>query len=177
MKKIIFTLLSALSISYASIAQEIDAQKALIEATTAKNFEAVKKVVEQLNGDVNKPYKNKAIGSPYALHVACNTFGPSIEIIQYLLDKGAKLDVENNFGMTPLTSLVSSYDTTNRLTIFNMLVEKGADINYVSKGGGSILGYASLYAQVEIVKLLINKVKDIDARKNVFAETPLIQFH
>ena len=67
-----------------------------------------------------------------------------------------------------------THDTTNRLTIFNLLVEKGANINQISKGGGSVLGYACEGNQIEIVKLLLAKGVDVDARKNNFANTPLM---
>lgn len=172
MRKIILTIASTMLLSMQVFAQ--DAQQALIEAVQAKNFDAVKKVVEQLGADVNKPYKNPAMGKPYALHVACMVASPSIEIVQYLLDKGAKLDVENRFGLSPLGCLVSSYDSTNRLSIFKLLVEKGADINHVSNGGGSVLGYACERGLIEIVKLLVNNVKDVDARKNGMSNTPLM---
>lgn len=171
MKKIILGVFALFTIEN-SIAQ--DAQQALIEAVQAKNIEAVKKVVEQLNADVNKPWDNKAIGKPYALHVACDVFGPSVEIVKYLLDKGAKLDVEDKFGRTPLISLVMKPDSTNRLTICKLFLEKGADVNATSGGGGSVLGYACEGSNLECIKLLIEKGADVDGRKNKFANTPLM---
>jgi ankyrin repeat protein len=162
----------ALFMSINSFAQ--DAQQALIEAVQAKNLDAVKKVVEELKADVNVPSDNKAIGKPYALHVACKTLGPSVEIVKYLIEKGATVNVEDNFGSSPFIALVMSHDTTNRLTIAQLLIEKGADINNISKGGGSVLGYACEYNLIDVVKLLISKGAEIDARKNNFANTPLM---
>lgn len=172
MKKKILFLFSALTISMVTYAQ--DAQQALIEAVQAKNLDAVKKVVEELKADVNKPWKQKGVGELYAINIACKVMSPSIETINYLLDKGAKLDVEDNFGISPIMSLVMTHDTTNRLAIFNLLVEKGANINQISKGGGSVLGYACEGNQIEIVKQLLAKGVDVDARKNNFANTPLM---
>lgn len=172
MKKTLLTFTGVVFISLLSIAQ--DAQQALIEAVQAKNFDAVKKVVEELKADVNKPWDNKAVGKPYAMNIACRTIDPSVDIIKYLLDKGAKLDVEDNFGITPLMSSVMTHDTTKRLAVFNLLVEKGADINAVSRGGGSVLGYACENNQIEIVKILLSKGVEVDGRKNNFANTPLM---
>lgn len=172
MKKIILSVLSILSFSLISYGQ--DAQQALMEAVQSKNIDAVKKIVEQLNANVNKPWDNKAAGKPYALHLACKTMGPSIEIVKYLIEKGADVNVEDNFGATPLMNLVQSHDTTNRIAIFNILVDKGADINAISRGGGSVLGYACENNQLEIVKILLVKGADVDRRKNNFANTPLM---
>lgn len=170
MKKLLVA--CALFMSINSFAQ--DAQQALFEAVQAKNLDAVKKVVEELKADVNMPSDNKAIGKPYALHVACKTLGPSVEIVKYLIEKGATVNVEDNFGSSPFITLVMSHDTTNRLTIAQLLIEKGADINNISKGGGSVLGYASEYNLIDVVKLLISKGAEIDARKNNLANTPLM---
>ncbi len=173
MKKQIITVVCSLLFSSYIFAQ--DAQQALVEAVQAKNFEAVKKVVEQLNADVNKPWDEKAAGKPYALHIAYKTLGgPPVEIIKYLLDKGADVNVEDKFGVTPLMYLVRLGDTTNRVAVFNLLVEKGADINETSGGGVSVLGYACEGSNIEIVKLLLAKGADVDGRKNNFANTPLM---
>lgn len=172
MKRKILLLFSAVAISMTTFAQ--DTQQALIEAVQAKNLDAVKKVVEELKADINKPWDNKGAGKPYALNIACKTVDPSVEIIKYLLDKGAKLDVEDNFGITPLMSSVMTHDTTKRLAVFNLLVEKGADINAISRGGGSVLGYACENNQIEIVKILLSKGAEVDGRKNNFANTPLM---
>lgn len=170
MKKLIVAF--ALFMGINSFAQDV--QQALIEAVQAKNLDAVKKIVEELKADVNVPSGNKAIGNPYALHVACKTLGPSVELVKYLLDKGANVAAEDNFGSTPFIGLVMSHDTTNRLTIAQLLIEKGADINSISKGGGSVLGYACEYNLLEVVKLLLSKGAEVDARKNNFANTPLM---
>lgn len=170
MKKLLVAFTLFMSIN--SFAQ--DAQQALIEAVQTKNLDAVKKVVEQLNADVNKPWDNKAIGKPYALHEACNVFGPSIEIVKYLVEKGAKMDVEDKFGRTPLMSLVMKPDSTNRLEICKLFIEKGADVNAISSGGGSVLGYACEGSNLECIKLLIEKGADVNGRKNNLANTPLM---
>jgi ankyrin repeat protein len=155
MKKTILLLFSAFTISMGTYAQDV--QQALIEAVQAKNLDAVKKVVEELKADVNKPWDNKAVGKPYAIHMACKTIPASLDIVNYLLEKGAKLDVEDKFGVTPLISLFQTADTTNRLAICKLFIEKGADINAQSSGGGSVLGYACERGQVECVKLLVAK--------------------
>lgn len=172
MKKFILLTVCALTFALTGIAQ--DAQQALIEAVSAKNLDAVMKVVENLKADVNKPWDNKGAGNPYALNIACDVYGPSVEIVKYLLEKGAKLNVEDKFGRTPLMSLLNKSDSTNRLEICKMFIEKGADINAISGGGMSVLAFACETSNLACVKLLLENGADADARKSKYAKTPLM---
>jgi ankyrin repeat protein len=102
----------------------------------------------------DKPFqvKNGAIGlggfTPLAL--AC-AFGPS-EVVQTLLDAGAKVNVTDVRGMTPLMLAVAT-DHSNS-TIVRMLLAKGADVNAKSKLGETALDWANKIGNKSIIDML-----------------------
>ena len=152
-----------------------DVQKALNEAIMSSDLSAVKKVVEELKANVNEPVTEKAAGKQYALHVANMLIGPNkLEIIKYLLDQGADVNVENRFGYTPIFNVASSKDSLDRMKIYNLMIEKVKDIDHVGDGGYSLIGYAAYYNNPKMVQDLITRGADVEGRKNNMADTPLM---
>ncbi|OFX20403.1 MAG: hypothetical protein A2033_13485 [Bacteroidetes bacterium GWA2_31_9] len=158
-------------------AQSQDPQKTLSDAITSGMLDNVKIAVEQQNADVNKVYKDK-IQNNYPIHAACQLI--NIEIVQYLLDKGAEVSSENRFGQTPLITLCYSFmgdtaSTRKSLAIIDLLVAKGAELDVVGGGGHTAIAYAAERNKLEFVKKLIALKADVNKRgKSKISYTPLM---
>ena len=74
--------------------------------------------------------------------------------VRMLLAKGAKVNVRSKLGRTPL-EIAAAWDGSIEAT--RLMIEKGADVNAVDEGGGTILEQASLTNNVEVARLLIAK--------------------
>ena len=73
------------------------------------------------------------------------------EIAEYLLSQGAKSEVSNKFGETPLT-----YASRNgNVSLVEDLISRGANVNSMSEGGRSPLWLASFHGHDEVVKSLL----------------------
>lgn len=91
-----------------------------------------------------------------ALHSAVRYGTP--EIIEYLVDHGANVDVTDD--ITNETPLIAAAGMGNRAAA-EVLIKKGANVNAVSKFGGSPLTSAAYFGRYEVVKLLIEKGADL----------------
>jgi glyoxylase-like metal-dependent hydrolase (beta-lactamase superfamily II) len=76
------------------------------------------------------------------------------EIVEYLISKGADVNVQNNFHMAPLhIACVRGLP----LGLVKLLVEKGADVNAVSKYQGKPLDLADESGDEAVVRYLTSK--------------------
>lgn len=79
------------------------------------------------------------------------------EVIQVLVHCGAKLNVENSSGETPLRLAIERND----FVVIDALLKAGVDINYQSLlTGESVLQAAAVRARAATVKLLVNQGAD-----------------
>ncbi len=91
------------------------------------------------------------------------------DILNYLIEKGADVNAKNSMGITPLFASIHPENTcfSHEINIFKKLIENGADIrtklNY-KYGELTILQAAVCNSLYDIVKLLISKGADIDAK-------------
>jgi ankyrin repeat protein len=102
-----------------------------------------------------------------ALSVAVS--GGEIEIVELLLDHGAKIDVRCAGGQTPIVSACMSGDAP----MVAMLLLRGADTSIQDDDGSSLLystidngGGAAESNRVEIVKLLLKHGVDVNVTTN-----------
>ena len=91
-----------------------------------------------------------------------------IEVVKLLVDRGTSIDVTNNKNGTPLHNALT---VNPNPAVSQFLIDQGADIHKVSDLGTS-LHHAALNWNPEIIKLLLNRGIDIDAR-NGKMQTPL----
>jgi ankyrin repeat protein len=77
----------------------------------------------------------------------------SIEIVKTLVDHGADVNVQNNYGGTPLF-LASLFD---RADLVSLLLLAGADTNIKDDSGETALMYAAWRGNVEMMRALLSR--------------------
>ena len=131
----------------------------LMDAIWAKNIQKVKELISRganVNTDMNVA---SASGITPLMATAATPDGP-IEIARLLLESGAKVNVADWFGWTPL--MYASYN--GRTHLAKLLISKGADVNAKSNVGWTPLMYAAYKGRADIGKLLIEKGADVTAK-------------
>ncbi len=93
----------------------------------------------------------------------------NIEIVEMLLNAGAKINVRAEDKRTPLLAL--DYSSTPELV--RLLVRHGADLSAVDDSGNNVLHIAAENDNLEIIEILINEGVKIDAQ-NDEGQTPLM---
>ncbi len=73
-----------------------------IAITNGAPYEIVKYLIEQPGGDVNK------LGHEKLTYVHAAASKGDVQLLNYLIAKGAKIDVETDFGMVPIVSAASN---------------------------------------------------------------------
>ena len=159
--------------------------------TTARdgNLEEVKR---QLAWGVNVNSESLRMHNT-ALHMSA--YKGHVEIVKYLLEKGANPNVRQESGVTPLAfaaigghtevmEILIAHGANPNLSVVmelaargghveavKILLEHGADINVKVTDGGTALTVAVSRQHVELVKFLLSKGADVNAR--VYGKTLL----
>ena len=76
-------------------------------------------------------------------------------------------------GLTPLHWAVAAGNTNNRLECVQFLIDNGANVEMVNRGGNNALHYAAATKKVECMKLLLNSRPDIINNKGESGQTAL----
>lgn len=94
------------------------------------------------------------------LHIAVETSSP--ELLQYLIQRGANVDVKNIHGETPLLKLLRS----DRFSAQNVdcLLLNGADPKVADSRGETALHYAVFRGHTEVIDSLIKHGADVNAQ-------------
>lgn len=106
-------------------------------------------------------------GGSCCLHWAVDGGKPGC--IQWLLDKGIEVDVEDECGCSPLMRLAS---INGNVEVAKILIENGANVNKVDKLKKTSLMSAALNGGLELVKLLVENGANIHA-ENEYGKTAL----
>jgi ankyrin repeat protein len=126
----------------------------------------ITKALIQAGADVELP----GFGGVRPLHSA--VLAGQAKVVSVLLANGAKIDSRDNTGRTPLLTFMSG-DVRDVSTLIALL-EGGADPNLLD---GPVpyhpLDYAAMHGQAEIADLLIAFGADMNAKDNLYGETPL----
>jgi ankyrin repeat protein len=127
------------------------------------DLEGVKTQIEQNPELINA--RDKEGRTP--LHWACR--GVHLEIVRFLVDKGADVNVEDYNKIVPLHSLA----VRNNTKAIELLLAKGANVNAKDYGANTPLHYAAIYDAADAAALLIEKGASIESRDN-YRRTPLL---
>lgn len=103
-----------------------------------------------------------------ALHLAANS--RSLDIVELLLARSAKVNIYDGNGFTPLYAAVFY----NQIEMAQLLIEHGADVNEVNEycGERSLLHEAAENNYFEIVQVLVEYGANINAQDR-YGKTPL----
>ncbi len=101
------------------------------------------------------------------LHLAAQ--GRHLEVLRYLVDKGADLDALDKNGIAPLHILARSGQTE----AVRLMIDKGADIDIKDPVKLTPLNMAAESGLEAMVELLIEKGADIE-NKHAYGRTPLV---
>jgi ankyrin repeat protein len=100
------------------------------------------------------------------LHWACR--GVHIDVVKYLIGRGADVNVRDNAGITPLHSVASR----GHVEAVRILIEKRARLEAVTSGGATPLHLAAANGHMEIAALLAEKGAPLHVRDDK-DDTPL----
>jgi len=120
---------------------------ALVEAVINYDLAAVKRLLQQgANPSDTDGYGNSALGraASYAY----------VEIARVLIEAGAKLDMRNRLGETPLIIAVSTGYSAGRETIVRMLLDKGAKMDIKNNNGETAMDIAVSKSFTQIIKMM-----------------------
>lgn len=152
------------ALKYASDEGRLEIVKYLVEngasvdaevLTITKNLEIFEYLLERENLNIN------SVGylGMTALSLASIEY-ENLEMIKYLLEKGADINVKNEDGSTALMT-ASMY---GNLEIIKYLIENGADINSKDNDDSTALIYASKWGNLETVEYLVKNGADINIK-------------
>ncbi len=138
---------------------------ALADAALNGDLEQVKTLIEKEGVDINA--KESEAGATALMWASGYK---ELEVVQYLINKGADINAKIDNGRTALMWA----SMKGHLEVVKALVEgksgllsmfsKGADINAKTNYGETALILASMKGHLEVVKYLINKGADINAK-------------
>lgn len=135
----------------------------LVDAVKNRDKAAVRTLIQQ-RVDVNAPEPDGAT----ALHWAVQA--DDLETADMLVRAGAKVDVKNRYGVTPL-QLASANGSG---AMVEMLLKNGADANTVLFEGETVLMVAARAGKLEAVKALLDHGANVNAKENWRGQTALM---
>jgi len=93
-----------------------------------------------------------------------------IEVVKFLISKGANVNAKSNGGRTPLHAAVGagvlSVSDVNIVAVVKLLVSNGADVNAKDNKGETPLGDVVVFGTSEVIKLLISNGANVNAKYN-----------
>lgn len=110
-----------------------------------------------------------------ALHYACRFC--RLDIVKMLFKAGAEVDQQNELGVTPLQMACMfnqvEYIRKKHTMLLELLIDKGANVNHLDRGGHTALEHASFYGNMDAVTLLLSRgAKVVRPTKHLQMKTP-----
>ena len=125
-------------------------------------FEVIEFLINN-GADINS---NQSYSKETPLHRICARTKPKIDVAEFLLDRGAKVNAENISGKTPIFYCNFSYS----VELLNLLVKYGADINHTDKYNNTLLHDDYLNCNTEtyedFLKVIISLGFNINSKNN-----------
>ena len=135
----------------------------LVDAVKNRDKAAIRALLQQ-RVDVNAPEPDGAT----ALHWAVRA--DDLETAEMLVRAGAKVDIRNRYGVTPL-QLASANGSD---AMVEMLLKNGADANTLLFEGETVLMVAARAGKPEAVKALLDHGANVNAKESWRGQTALM---
>ena len=169
-----------------------EADLQLVEAAKSQNWQAVRTLLELDNDDEGVDASSAQADGATALHWAA--FWNDLDTLKLLIDRGANVDAENDYGATPLwcgcanrhpevvagllaaganpniglqagESVLMRCVHTGEPSAVRALLEHGADVNYQEPSKGqTALMWTATYAHPDVTRVLLEFDAAVDAR-------------
>ena len=134
----------------------------IVDAAKQRDVAAIRAIIGR-GGDVNVP-----VGDTNALHWAVRH--DDLEVVDVLLDAGARPNVANDFGVTPLSLACTNGDPT----MVARLLEAGSDPNATQVTGETVLMTCARFSDPLSVRFLLTAGADPNSREHLQHQTALI---
>ena len=129
-------------------------ERKIHQAAGNGNLKKLRKLMKSpQNFDINS--KDEMDEETTALHKASSV--GHLEVIKFLIEKGALVNVKEEGGMTPLMS-------TSKVEVMKCLIENGADIDVKSDQEFNLLHYATMSDERETVKFLLENGANVNEK-------------
>lgn len=153
LKKLIVLMLLVFLILSGNVFSKSNADEMLWAAAQTGNLEAVKGSIAS-GADVNSSDQE----GDTALHLAAKY--PAVAA--YLIQKGAKVNVRNNWGDTPVFRVANS----GNLKMVQFFADKGAELDIRNDHGATPLNYASCNGHIAVMRYLIDHGANLNTPGN-----------
>ena len=150
---------SSLSFDVALCAQKTTE---LMAPAIAKDWETVKALAGMPGVDVNGADEEDKTPLWWAA-----AFNGHIEVVQFLVAQGAKVDAPNKDGCTPMYFTAFN----SHIEVVQFLVAQGAKVDAPTKDGSTPLFVAAQNGHIEVVRFLVDAEADLNTAWN--GKTPL----
>lgn len=121
----------------------------LLYAVLTGDLNRTKELIDK-GVDIN--YQNRSLKNS-VLHACLSNETENIQILEFLLEKGANVNVQNFNGSTPLIFAV----VNNHVASIKLLLEKGADVTIKDRYGSTVLDMLDKEKDSMIISLLKRK--------------------
>lgn len=149
---------------------------------TEKEDETLFEIIEKIYNNTNTLHIN--VQCKYgmtALNTACDH--NSYKIVNFLIEKGANVNIPNNNGNSPLHTICKKRIDKIEYNIIELLLQKGADVNAQNNDGQTplhlIMEYCPQYMMIKCVQLLLQFNANIHLKtkegRSIYCKEPLFQ--
>ena len=148
----------------ASFASAASGPESLVDLVRAGNREAVLAAITSPAVDVNAKEPDGSTALLWA------TYKVDHELVRALLKDGAKANVTNNYGASPLSEAVKLGD----VDLVTMLLDAHADPNAANEDGETALMVAASLGAQKIAELLVSHGANVNAVENFRGQTAVM---
>jgi ankyrin repeat protein len=153
-----------LSLGAATFSPAIAQQETLVDLVRSGNREAVLAAITSPDIEIDAQEPDGSTALLWATHKVDH------ELVRALLKAGAKANVANRFGTSPLTEAVKIID----VDLVRMLLEAGADVNTSNQDNQTALMLAASLGSLEIAKQLIERGARVNEVETFRGQTALM---
>jgi len=147
---------------FAFLAATVNAQESLIDLIKAGRHDAAMDAIA--SADVNAAGPDGSTALMYA------TYNVDIDLVRALLDAGARADITNQYGATPLAEAVK----LDNEELVGILLDAGADPDSPNLDNQTALMLASYIGNLDIADKLIDAGADVNAIETFRHQTALM---